>query len=274
MYKIFQHQSLAEFIDINWDYLNSNVQYHYLIFKLLNDAIEGYTQVHQAVTFIKGSITNVLINTPNITAIFGNSADADFINILSRTLVSKPVAGQLFGGTREILEQLMDKHQTKFEIEKFRVYFECNTSRSVKYAPGACRNARLEDADDLHKMMSQFSHEFDERNIDYTIDQKTVFEGLEKQNIFIWCDANNICSMAQVYFQEEHPYPVIGSVYTKQQFRGKGYVTSLVHTLMQDLLMKNKKILLYTNGYNKVANATFTNLGFVKVGEYIRLLTF
>ncbi|MEO8209409.1 MAG: GNAT family N-acetyltransferase [bacterium] len=152
---------------------------------------------------------------------------------------------------RELLLHQLDKTNNitisngKFEkstasnidlLEKYRADFEIDTFRQSRYKSGELKR------DTLDKIKRGF--------------------------LYDWTDNKNIVSISAIMRTTKNT-GVIGLVFTPRVYRGKGYATSLVLTLSNEILNQGfSKCVLYTDKSNPASNHVYKKIGYEPVEEF------
>ena len=87
---------------------------------------------------------------------------------------------------------------------------------------------------------------------------------LENKSLFVWQDRVGIVSMAASSGATPNGIR-INAVYTPPEYRGRGYATSCVTAISQQLLEKHKYCFLFTNLTNPTSNYIYRKIGFVPI---------
>lgn len=101
--------------------------------------------------------------------------------------------------------------------------------------------------------------------------EKWVLSSLEKE-IFFGCFENDVlCSIAGTLFQYEE-FAMIGNVFTKKEYRRRGFATNVLLSLFDFLSQQGfKEIQLYVVE-NSPAHKLYKKLGFKEKKKYVRYL--
>ncbi|MDI6600611.1 MAG: GNAT family N-acetyltransferase [Thermoanaerobacteraceae bacterium] len=118
------------------------------------------------------------------------------------------------------------------------------------------RRASIEEAGDIVRFYEGGSFPQVLPDVEYTI---------ANNRWYLVEDGGEIVSAACT-FAETDDYAIIGVVYTPDEFRGRGYATSLMTRLSSDLLHEGKRPLLYYD--NPIGGKIYLKLGFKPIDRW------
>ncbi|HEY6172458.1 MAG TPA: GNAT family N-acetyltransferase, partial [Candidatus Kapabacteria bacterium] len=91
---------------------------------------------------------------------------------------------------------------------------------------------------------------------------------IEGGNVFVWRDGHELVSIAATVRKTTNA-AIIGIVYTPDKLRGKGYASTLVGKLTENLLAGGfTKCGLFTEADNPISNGIYRKIGYEPVGGY------
>lgn len=179
-----------------------------------------------------------------------------------------------FLGQRNLILQLFDKSNIKYNLIKDRLIYECERVVVPKISKiGEVQNATYQEFDELVQMsMDNYVEEYNGKG------QKSIKEmeasvilGIEKKSLFILKNNGTICSIVQVINDNEND-PMLGNLFTKKDERNKGFAYSLLHTVTEGLLQNGyEKCGLVSDVMNPASNKVFINIGYKPTYEWIIL---
>jgi GNAT superfamily N-acetyltransferase len=259
-----------EFAKYNESFIDSNP---FLYFNLKRTIDRVYSREVALIKFfnvLDGEHFACGLLIENECLLYANSVSKDMTPLIYEGLDFKKFKRYHFFGTRNIIEGLFNEYKVKYSEQKHRKYYECvKATIPFKYAEGQATMSELNKFSELVQFSDKFNDEFygEEKPIVNT--ESIIRTGLAKGNIYQWVVSDQLVSMAQVMYDEQE-YPVLGHVFTLPNFRGKGYSTSLIHTVTKGLVeYGHEKCLLMTNAYNPASNRSFQKAGYELVGEYV-----
>jgi uncharacterized protein len=91
---------------------------------------------------------------------------------------------------------------------------------------------------------------------------------IEGGNVFVWRDGGELVSIAATVRKTTNA-AILGIVYTPPELRGKGYASTLVGQLTENLLSSGfTKCGLLTEADNPTSNKIYRRIGYEPIGEY------
>ncbi len=100
-----------------------------------------------------------------------------------------------------------------------------------------------------------------------------MFGSILKEASCHWETDEGICSIVQLIDLDTR-LPIIGSLYTVETQRKKGYARCLIHQIVQQLLDGGyKKCAIISDITDPITNKMFIDMGFKEVGKYISIST-
>ena len=271
MTEIKRFNNFSEFCFYNIDFLESNRMLNVFLRRTMNEVIQGRKIPYEFFNIKNGNTQIVILRIPQICLIYSNQYEAELIPILSKEIKFHEFLRYNFAGNKQIIESLLKYNESEYSIQKHLIIYRCDkVSPDFNYAPGEMKLASIDESDILISFNRSFKKEYNGEEESYEEASDFIISSLEKKNLFVWKNRNQLCSVAQVIFKEENDYPEIGHVFTEPNLRKRGFAPSLVHKLTNYLINSgNKKCMLYTNGTNQASNRAFTKIGYVKTGDYI-----
>ena len=143
--------------------------------------------------------------------------------------------------------------------------FEARKVTNVSLSPGNLRLARMDDQRLMAKWITNFSEEIREP-VDLENAKSHAERSIKRQELYIW-DNGEPVSIAK----ESRPTrngTTINTMYTPPEYRNKGYATSCVWSLTEQMLTDRYSFCsLYTNLSNPTSNNIYSKIGYVPVGD-------
>lgn len=91
---------------------------------------------------------------------------------------------------------------------------------------------------------------------------------IKNETIYNWIEDDCLVSIAAIVRKTKHS-SVIGMVYTPEQYRGKGFGTSIVFSLSNEILKSGfTKSVLFTDKSNPTSNSIYKKIGYEPVVEF------
>ncbi len=142
--------------------------------------------------------------------------------------------------------------------------FQISKLKDVSYSPGQMRKAVQSDQEIVCKWAELFAIESGLSNHEIKRSAKSAQNKIEQGSIFVWED-HTIKSMAS--FMGPTPNGIrIGFVYTPEDFRKRGYATSITAALSNHLLKQDRSFcFLFTDLSNPTSNSIYKKIGYEEV---------
>ena len=146
--------------------------------------------------------------------------------------------------------------------------FELRHVEPLHYSAGARRLATLADLDLVARWIVAFNQEaLGETMSDLVATRQRVQVRITDQTFFLWEDGEPV-ALAGITRPTPHGIG-IGPVYTPPQQRGRGYATSLVAQVSQQMLDSGRQFCtLFTDLANPTSNSIYKKIGYRPVGDY------
>ncbi len=122
-------------------------------------------------------------------------------------------------------------------------------------------------------ILSMFRYEFDVETFGSCRSNETeLFKEIENsirvKSLFVWKVNEEIVSMAKIMRNTDN-IAIIGRVFTPKEFRGKGYGTSIVHSLSNEILSRGLPVCaLFTDKLNHTSEKIYSNVGYRPAMEF------
>jgi predicted GNAT family acetyltransferase len=99
--------------------------------------------------------------------------------------------------------------------------------------------------------------------------RKIVIGWVEASIFFQWKDKGKICAVAQIIYNDDGA-AFIGHLFTKKEYRNKGYAASILYAITKGLLEAGHKVCgLVSDSTNPASNKVFIKVGYIQIGEHI-----
>lgn len=175
-------------------------------------------------------------------------------------------------GTRKLADIFAEswsrEKRTIFTREMGQRIYRLDSVNPVPKASGFLRTAQPEDLKWLPKWINEFAQEALNPIVPEQA-QVLAETGITQHSIFLWQDGNEAVSMAK----KSRPTPngiSVSLVYTPREYRGRGYATSCVAALSQNLLDQGYSFCsLYTDLANPTSNKIYTDIGYKPIEDSV-----
>ncbi|GAA4084215.1 GNAT family N-acetyltransferase [Mucilaginibacter panaciglaebae] len=276
MAEIINFDTVAAFFKENQPYFQAQYYQHFYVIKVM-EAIENQeVSVLDAFNVVSGVKKIIFLSTDKSGIyIYGDAIDDDAINSLYERATYKHYTNFHFAGSKPILDRLFDLKELPSSIDKSRIIYVANNILHLKRKHlGKAVNSIYADFETLTQMSYAYSieewGEREGRGIDYV--QEMVAQCIEQQILIQYNVSSGIAAIAQV-LNSENKMPIVGSLYTLPEKRGKGIATMLVHAITSKLLKSGFTTCgIISDATNPITNKMFSNIGFQAVSEHLSVI--
>ena len=119
---------------------------------------------------------------------------------------------------------------------------------------------------EMQKLLIQLVKDGEHEDMPVETAKQVVDSMIASQNVFLWKDEGEICSMAMIAHRGEH-FTRINTVVTDRSKRGKGYAGMLVSEMCRNEQQNGNEIMLYADADNPASNRLYQRIGFEQVGQ-------
>ena len=119
---------------------------------------------------------------------------------------------------------------------------------------------------EMQKLLIQLVKDGEHEDMLVETAKQVVDSMIASQNVFLWKDEGEICSMAMIAHRGEH-FTRINTVVTDRSKRGKGYAGMLVSEMCRNEQQNGNEIMLYADADNPASNRLYQRIGFEQVGQ-------
>ena len=216
------------------------------------------------------SILATAIQTPPRRLLLAKSTGIEAVKLIAKniTLENKSLPGVIgLKSEAEIFARTWQSIAGKaFKLAIAMKIHQLETVQPITFASGRLRLAQESDRRLLLKWIKAFELEALGDN-EVKSDYQLWFESnIQAQSLFVWQDKEPV---SMTTFGGATPNGIrINGVYTPQEFRGKGYATSCVAAVSQQLLKRGYQYcFLFTDLANPSSNHIYRKIGYKSVGE-------
>ena len=119
---------------------------------------------------------------------------------------------------------------------------------------------------EMQKLLIQLVKDGEHEDMPVETAKQVVDSMITSQNVFLWKDEGEICSMAMIAHRGEH-FTRINTVVTDRSKRGKGYAGMLASEMCRNEQQNENEIMLYADADNPASNRLYQRIGFEQVGQ-------
>jgi len=274
MIEIIRFTDFNEYYIYNKEFVYNNTLLNTFLIRMIKKVINGDEPLYKYFNIVDKEYGHkiIVLLTEQACLLYGTDCNIEMIECLSSEISYPLFKRYYFFGNKKIISTLLATNNALYEVEKDRNIYECSSvAKEFNYSTGNAEMGSFQDINQIEEMSFAFSKEY-EGGEEIPEDMRSaMWQGIKRENIFVWKDHGEICSLLQVIY-DRHDFPEIGNFYTKPEFRCKGYGASLIHRVTKGLLEnKNEKVILTTNAKTPGSNIAFQKAGFIKVGDYYRI---
>jgi predicted GNAT family acetyltransferase len=278
MTKLLEFETFQSFLHHNKAHMEENFYVYFHVFKLLPRLRSKEAGVYAAynITDDKGHQI-IALHVTGSYYLFSFGWTTPMLDILAQQVeVVKCKANFQFLGQRDLILELLQRHDCQWEIFKERLIYQCEQITGLyKQSNAKVENAALHDVQKLTEMTLSFDiNEYpDKSQRDEEKAFRQVLYGIESKNLFVVKDAREICSMLQVIQTDGFDRPILGSLYTLPHKRNRGYASLLLKRVTEGLLNCGYEVCgLLSDITNPASNRAFVNVGYLPVYHWINII--
>lgn len=278
MFKIIEYPKVQDFFNKNKKAIYGNRLAHYHLIKYFEELNAGRQSIIQAYNITDDDGGNVI-------AVWGDSvyylyalkwSDAIIDGLLNKIEIAKYTKRFTFCGTAELVLRLFEKSGVEKEIYKERIIYSCdNLMPLVRSCNGeACFSGSL-DLDVIGEMYYQYGlEEWGEREGRDRDHARTIaLQGIQNETTCHWEVDGKIKTIASI-LGDDSEMPIIGSLFTNIEDRGRGYAKCLVHEIASQLTAEDgSKCGIISDLHDPITNKMFTQIGFEEISRYVSIHT-
>lgn len=152
---------------------------------------------------------------------------------------------------------IIGEHLTNFKKVIGMDYMEA--SEISEESSNNVTHVSINDVDELANLSQEF---FIECGLTDKVNRDKIIDNIDNYRV-IKID-NKIVSMAKYVYNTESSYR-ISMVYTRKEYRGKGYAREVVNVIKNEIISQGKVATLNVDQDNPISNHLYASLGFKKV---------
>lgn len=276
--KLNWHTEIQTFLHDTLEHLEENEALNNLMLgialRVQNDP--SYYQEVELVTLSdeRGLILAALMTIPEKLVIYGMQGDDDTaIHMLVTGLLERNVRVPGVVGPKELAKKFAAtwarRIGCKLDLDMHMRVYELREVNQEVIGEGQLRLARESDLQFLIEGIAEFQKD---ARLTSAPDLEKCAESarrcLDNQSVFLWEHQGRVVSMAAKSRPTRHGVTV-SLVYTPRELRGRGYATSCVATLSQQLLDSGYEFCsLFTDLANPTSNSIYQNIGYRPLGDF------
>ncbi|HEK22205.1 GNAT family N-acetyltransferase [Mucilaginibacter sp.] len=278
MFKIVEYPKIQDFFNENKKVIYKNRLAHYHLIQYFDELNAGNQSVYQAYNVIDEDGGSVI-------AVWGDSvyylyalkwSEAIIDGLLSKIDIAKYTKRFSFCGTSKLVADLFNKSGVVYQVFKKRVLYEC---KSVLPIIRQCNGSALfSTADDL-EIVAEMTHRYgieewgvrEGRDLGYA--RQLSYQSILQETSRHWEANGEIVTIASI-LDDYKELPIIGSLYTNPQHRGKGYAKCLVYEITRQITTNNGgRCGIVSDASDPITNRMFQEIGFKEISQYISIHT-
>jgi len=273
---INNYEVLGHFFIKNKPFIKQYYFEHFHLLKVHERLKRGEFKGIDAFSITDGVLCVLFLATEVGIQIYCNGFNEDMIDLLYKRVAERYTYTNIrISGHKGVILALLKKYDLPYEVEKDRIIYE--TDKVLPLKKKHLGKAVKSGSEDFEKLV-QYSYDYsleewgerEGRGIDYV--QGMVWHLIQEGNLLQYDTSYGIGCIAQILNLEDR-LPIIGSLYTPKESRGKGYATMLVHAATKKLLEGGfSKCGIISDTTNPATNKLFKNVGYIPVYEHLAVL--
>jgi len=270
---ILKFKSFQDFLTHNNDTILNNYYSHYYFLRCLDKLNSKQMDLFDSYNVIDDFGNSVFcVWVSGSYYFYGDRWSDDLIDTLLEYGDFKQFKRFSFLGQRDLVIDVLTKANIKFNVVKDRLVYKCTrTLPSKKKIPGKVLNAALVDFEELVQLSHQYYTEEYQGQGQKTIEEirASVFQSIQNGNLFNLIIKDKICSILQIISNYRNK-PMIGGLFTKPEFRNRGYAYKLLLTITRHLTrIGYDECGLVSDVTNPASNKVFVNTGYSPIYKFI-----
>ncbi len=276
MNKLNIYKTPQEFLDFNRKYLEEKEVENNLILGLclgLDDKTDSFPGFNFLSVTNNDFIEVVSVKTSSRVVISGNYNNDDAVRMLADFYIENNIRLSGVIGEKNVSEKFADAINLKQVNKRKLIVYGLNRTNDLPLSNGILQLTRLEDLDHVTTLKASFQRETFGNSIINFEDLKRDIENeieneIKRESLYNWIDNKKIVSIAAIRRTTKN-LAVIGHVYTADEFRGKGYGTSIVWALSNKILNNGfNTCVLFADKSNPVSNRIYSKIGYKLKTEF------
>lgn len=255
-----------EFLTYNKNEIIGNYYAHYHFLRTLKKLESKELKLYEFYNIIGDNSRSIMcIWVDNIYYIYGQNWDEEMIQKAVDKIQPQKYRNYTFLGQRYLIDKIFQTANIKIESRRNRIAYSCNKmNQFISNIDGNIENASLKYIDQIIALGIQYYEEEFEGHGTKTQEEvcKTIINSIESRNLYSLRINDTIHSIVTVISYDRNK-PMIGSLYTLESSRNKGYAYKLLYEVTKGLLESGyNECGLLSNADNPSSNHIFTKIGY------------
>jgi len=261
------------------DFIDQNIadkslyQYNFLQ-NQLESVLDGHEQIYSDslvnVNPDDGSKWIIIVNTDRLVSVYGSNWDESQVDEILTAFDFTAKEHSLISGTSRLVLELLDKAKLKdCEIGKRRFFYRSSSIKKINYQVYNIEIPGFEKVSELAKMLQLYYHEEYKGANDKSIEDMymRINELILSNQIFVIKETENGNIISFCSIKDSSP----GILFTKPQYRNRGYGQILLSYCSNLLLAEKEYIYLMTDADIIESNVLCEKIGFENFYEFISI---
>jgi hypothetical protein len=211
----------------------------------------------------------ILILHGEILSAYGDNWTIEHLCAIKDAFDLNNYTNYIISGDEKLINELINFYRIdNFKIEKRRLFYHTNEINDFCNDDLKIRLGKLNDLDEVALMLQQYYYEEYNGLNDKTIEEMRgrSLSSIQNERIYILLDQNELilsfCTIID---------PDIGILFTKKEYRNKGYGKVILSYCSKLLLYKNSVVYLMTDKDKIDSNIVCETVGFIPYYNYLSL---
>lgn len=219
----------------------------------------------------KSSILNVtdsswlLILYGDVFYVYGKNWTNEQIVEISKKFQFSTAEKSIIAGNAALVEDLLQFFQLKYSVVKRRIFYKAESIEKINLQNTVIRPALMEELNEIANMFQDYyEDEYHGKNNKNFVDmQHLAYSYIQTKDLYILLDGNGVIMSFCTILD-----PDIGILFTKRNYRGKGFAKCLLSFCSSLLLERNRNVFLMTDQDVIDSNKVCISLGYEPVFYY------
>ncbi len=272
MSKLNVFKTPQEFSNATSEYLGIKEIDNNLILGLTN-AFENKSKEYPDFNFL--SVTNdtgiqaVSLKISPRVIISGDHRNTEAIRIITEYYLKNNISPVNVIGEKKISRKFAETISLKQTSKRELVVHQLAKTNDISLTEGKLEKARLENLSQITELRIEFDTEaFGYLRLKHDELINEIEGRIKREALYNWIVDDKIVSIASIMRNTKNT-SVIGLVYTPKKYRGRGYASSTVFSLSNEILNRGfAKCLLFTDKSNPTSNKIYKKIGYEPVTEF------
>lgn len=225
-----------------------------------------------------GGLVAVFLQTPphSMTAVMDENQDLEklihySVSHLQQEHPTLPgiISSKTF--SHRFAEEWAERQNRTYKIHMEQCIMACNQVNSILLSDGKLELARKDQKQVLTGWLLEFVEESNLLPVVRDNAEIAILQAIENETLYTWSIEGNPVSMVNKTRSTKNSIG-INQVYTPKQYRNRGFASSSVHQLTEQLLKQLTSCILYTDLSNPTSNSIYKKIGYKPVAESSHIL--